>query len=508
MKNYSLMMALVAGLSLFASCSDWLEVYPQDDQVSDYYWTSKEEVDAVLNAGYVYMKDMVEPQLIPLGELRGSCIYSRSGNNLQSFRVKPTDKNICNWGAFYQVINVANSVLKNASTVLDRDETYDENVMRSHLTEAYFLRALNYFYLVRNWRDVPLVLDPYETDEKTYQVAQSPEAVVVAQIKSDIRAALELGAAKEHYDQQWENKARATKWSLYALMADVCLWDEDYETAVSYCDMLLNASSVYAPRFLTSPSHASWFGMFNPGLSTESIFELHWDYEEDQLNNLPVLFDNVASGRLYEYTPRMLESFQLEYQYTQGNLLEAVRTLYGGYYVTSENATNAFVWKYMGSTVLTEKRTSEFYDPNFILYRMADVLLMKAEALILQGKDDLRWAEALDLINRVRSRSNLAALDWIVTDVSEIDLLKAVFYERQMELAGEGKIWYDLLRFSRRNSHQYKEVFLLDHVLDYNNQASGSWLRSVLLNDDALFLPIWDKELDANTLLVQNPYYN
>jgi hypothetical protein len=176
--------------------------------------------------------------------------------------------------------------------------------------------------------------------------------------------------------------------------------------------------------------------------------------------------------------------------------------------VTSENATNAFVWKYMGSTVLTEKRTSEFYDPNFILYRMADVLLMKAEALILQGKDDLRWAEALDLINRVRSRSNLAALDWIVTDVSEIDLLKAVFYERQMELAGEGKIWYDLLRFSRRNSNQYKEVFLLDHVLDYNNQASGSWLRSVLLNDDALFLPIWDKELDANTLLVQNPYYN
>ena len=86
MKKYRLMMALVAGLSLFASCSDWLEVYPQDDQVSDYYWTSKEEVDAVLNAGYVYMKDMVEPQLIPLGELRGSCIYSRSGNNLQSFR--------------------------------------------------------------------------------------------------------------------------------------------------------------------------------------------------------------------------------------------------------------------------------------------------------------------------------------------------------------------------------------------------------------------------------------
>lgn len=512
MKKYRLILLIFTFTAFLSSCSDWLEVYPQNDQVSDYYWSSKEEVDAVVNSGYFYLRNTVTDLLIPLGELRAGSVYSRYGNNLQSYRVKPTDKAICNWGPFYQVVNVANSVLRNAQSVMDRDETYDQNVMKSHMTEAYFLRALSYFYLVRNWRDVPLILDPYETDEKTYHVKQSSEQVVIEQIKADILAAINSGAAKEHFEKSWENKGRATKWALYALMADVCLWSEDYAKAAEYCDLLINSTSVYAPRFLTSASHSSWFGMFNPGNSIESVFEIQWNYEEDQVNNLPVLFDNVQTARVYEYTPKMLENFTQEYQFTQMNMLEAVRTMYGGYYVSNasayETATNGYVWKYCGSTVLTEKRTSERYDPNFIIYRMADVLLMKAEALILMGKDETRWNQATELINKIRIRSNLEPLSIDFNDVSIEEMLKSVLYERQMELAGEGKMWYDILRFGRRDNYRFKEMFLTGHVLEHNNQASTSWLRSVLNSNDALFLPVWDEELDTNPLLIQNPYYN
>ncbi len=510
MKRIYIVLSLFACL-VFSSCSEWLEVYPQNDQVSDYYWTSKEDVEAVVNSGYYYLRDMVISDLIPLGELRAGCIYSTKGNDLQTFRMKEENR-ACNWGPFYEIINVANGVLANAGKACDRDDTYDETVMNSHKAEAYFLRALSYFYLVRNWRDVPLILQPYETDAASYQIAKSSEAEIIAQIKEDILTAINSEAAKEQYDKVWENKGRATKWALCALMADVCLWSEDYETAITYCDMILNATAATAPRFMSSPTHASWFSMFNPGNSDESIFELQWDEDEEQFNNLPVIFDNSQDGRTYQYTPAMLENFKDEYRYTQSQLLEAVRTMYGGLYLsdptTFETATNGYVWKYCGSTVLTDKRTSDHYDPNFIIYRVADVILMKAEALVLKEENHLEnWREAVALLNQVRLRSNLEALP-DPEGKSEEEMLADVLYERRMELAGEAKYWYDLLRFGRRDNNKYKDLFLIGNVLDYNNQASSSWIRSVLINDDALFLPVWENELKTNTLLEQNPYYN
>jgi len=191
-------------------------------------------------------------------------------------------------------------------------------------------------------------------------------------------------------------------------------------------------------------------------------------------------------------------------------MLEAVRTMFGGYYTTDPNAwevaTSGYVWKYCGSRTLSDKRTQTYYDPNFILYRMADVYLMKAEALILRSNNAEDWEEAATLINAIRVRSNLEPID-DVTDLSEQEMLALVLYERRMELVGEGKSWYDVLRFGRIANKKYKTIFLDDMVTTYNKQAGESWLLSVLSNENALFLPISESELDANKLLEQNPYY-
>ena len=173
----------------------------------------------------------------------------------------------------------------------------------SHLSEAYFLRALAYFYIVRNWREAPLIIIPYEDDSNSYHVGKSSEAEIIDQIKLDITTALQSGAAKEYFDTTWETKGRATKWALYALMADVCLWSEDYETAIKYCDALLDAQGGKVPSFMATPTRASWFTMFNPGNSNESIFEIQWNYEFNQINTMPQNFLLEASnGRsvLYE----------------------------------------------------------------------------------------------------------------------------------------------------------------------------------------------------------------
>ena len=79
--------------------------------------------------------------------------------------------------------------------------------------------------------------------------------------------------------------------------------------------------------------------------------------------------------------------------------------------------------------------------------------------------------------------------------------------ERATELAGEGKAWYDMLRMGRRDNYKYKTELIISRLLDFNQSASSSWLLSVLSDNNALYLPIWEDELEVNPLLVQNPYY-
>lgn len=506
MKKIIYILLLLPGSLLLNSCKDWLTVLPENEQVSDEYWTSKEEVESVLSAGYVYLRDAV-PQLIEWGELRAAGIYKlNEGSNLQTFQVTPDDEDICSWAPLYKVINMANSVLAHAEVVRERDETFEEAVMKSYMTEAYFLRALAYFYIVRNWRDAPLILEPYETDAISYEKAKSTEQELLTQIKADITAALATGAAKEKFEEEWETKGRATRWALNALLADVCLWNEEYQAAVMACNEILDATSAFRPVFVADP--AKWYEMFYPGNSNESIFELQWDQKNyNQTNDLATIFG--VSTPEYIYTDAMLLDFIRETGETGTN--NAVRTLYGGFLPATTDYTKAmtgFVWKYSGIGIQGQVRNStDEDDPNFIIYRVADVMLMKAEAMILMSDSEEGWRTAFGLINKIRTRSRLPEVSPVLSEISQGDMLEYVLYERNMELAAEGKRWYDLLRFGRRNSFEYRDRFLINPVIAYNNTANPSWVRSVLKNDDALFLPVWSSELMNNKLLEQNPYY-
>lgn len=502
------------------SCSDYLEIYPENVEPTDKYWASKADVESTLMAGYYYLRQSVESYLIPWGELRAGCIYSRRGSALQQFQVKPETKTVTSWAPMYQIISTANLVLANAEKARGNDQTYTENEMRSHYCEAYWLRALAYFYIVRNWRDAPLITEPFETDAVSYRVGKNTEAELIAQIKSDLLAAIELDAAKENFNTTWETKGRATKWAIYALMADVCLWNKDFDQAVSYANALLNSSSNNAPRFMTTATHSSWFSIFNPGNSNESIFEVQWSHEKldgssYQTNNLYTLFDNTADGT-YLYSQDMIQNFQDDYRtiteiYGFMDPEVAVRTQNGGY-VGDATGSNGYCWKYIGSTTLTDKRTQSFRDANFIIYRIADVMLIKAEALLMKsmGTNPDEMRQCVELLNQVRRRTNLPEIT-VSDDTDFRTVLNAVLYERLMELAGEGKAWYDLLRLGRYTDPSgiinFKKEFFIDNVVRYNNQANESWIRAVLSDENAWYLPVNADEIKTNDLILQNPYY-
>ena len=504
---------VIAGAGLFnAGCSDWLDVLPKNEQVASEYWKTKEQVEEVLAQGYSYMRNTI-PFQIKWGELRGASVYAYSGSEeqkLQNFQLT-SSSSMCKWADFYQVLNIANSIIKYAPEVHGADETYTEAAMNSHMAEAYFMRAWTYFTLVRNYKEVPLILEPYVTDSYSFYTAKSTEDVIIAQIKEDIKTALSTGAAKEFYDDdEWAGaaKGRVTKWALYALMADVSLWSEDYDGCIEYADLLLNATSNHRPAFMADPTQ--WFSIFNPGNSNESIFEINFDYVTyAQVDKSPSSYFKTATNAALQYSPTMCEYLNMEAEDHEDGSPSSVRAKWGAYKDMDETGTSATktycVWKYQGYAYM-EQSTREQQDANWIIYRMADIVLMKAEALIWKGGTD-NYQSALDLINTVRTRSYVKTLDLNVTDATEETMLTELLQERNIELAAEGKRWYDLIRFGKTKNYKYKESFIT-LIKTYNLSASSKWLSSVLKNNDAWYLPIPQGDIDNNPLLVQNPYYD
>lgn len=532
-------------IGILSACTDWLDTEPGDSQLADQYWTSKADVDNMLMGGYSYLRNTVEGQLIPYGEQRAGLVYLRSNPKMQQLDIQSTNS-VCDWSNFYKIVNVANVVLQNAEKVQIEDPTYTDGQLNSHKTEAYFLRAIAYFYLVRNWRDVPLVTKAVEDDSQPFLYAKSDEATVIAQIKSDLQTALASGATKEEYETTWETKSRATRWSINALLADVCLWSGDYQGCIDHCNAVLKSGSTKAPHLLTDPSRSTWYSMFNPGNSKESIYEIQWNYEEDQTNSLHSLFGpgSSESADNYRVSPKLTADFGKDYETyidlksstptTDGEdaSSDAVRSLWSSIYTRGGGISSAttsswgYIYKYSGVLMGHSMRGSNAYDANFILYRVADLLLMKAEALLLidgigdsasQGSTQTdeegnsvnpHWEEAVALVNQLRSRAGVDAKGYMA-NYSQQDYLQMVLDERFLEFAGEGKIWYDLLRMGRL-SNKYRQELLIQNVIDYSTNGTNvkeSTIKNILGDDGLCFLPIYSTELERDSLLVQNPSY-
>ena len=509
---------VICGLS---SCNDWLDVLPNNEQVTDNYWKSKEDVEAVVASSYYYMRQST-PTIIKWGELRGGAIYTTNTNDakLQDFNITPSHS-LCDWSNIYKIIGLANSVIMYAPGV--DDDTYYSAMLNSHLAEAYFLRDYCYLLLVKNYKEVPLVLRAYVNDKASFDMAKSSEKEIIAQIKEDIKTILGTGSAKGTYEEEWQTKGRATKWALYALMADACLWSEDYDQCIEYCNLILNATDNFRPAFMSKTE--DWYTLFYPGNSNESIFELNWDYNSYQeTNNFASLFTPTGSPALRP-TPQATEMMRTETQALKdkgltedgrmGRMMLATYVPDNGQVAAWPTANNFYIWKYYGTDVPDiTGGARQHQDANFIIYRVAEIMMMKAQALTMKGESS--WKEAIGLINKIRNRAGLADFNDIninaadadaqISQLDELTILEEILDQKEMEFMAEGKRWYDLLWFGRIADYKYKTQFI-DKVMEGNVTTNQQWIFSVLQDPNAWYMPIPQADIDHNTLLEQNPYY-
>jgi hypothetical protein len=474
---------LILVLLPLRACDDWLELIPPDGLVQNEYWKSKEDLQATLMGAYQRFARLDEV-LFYLGEIRADMLIQDVNTpayirNVMESNIYP-DNILSNWKEFYVIINYCNSVLKYAPLINEIDPTLTEYKMKGYEAEAIFLRSLAYFYLVRTFRNVPLVLEPSESDAVDFYPFASEEEVILATIKSDLQEVRNFASAS--YGSREENLGRATKAAITSLLADICLWRYEYEECIDYVQEIEDMEYVVMPPSL-------WFEIFYPGNSLESIFEFQFNGALGQDNSMyTITYFNrnflVSEKALKLHDPT--EDTSDEYIRGPGTL----------------KPDNQKIWKYCGASSADGKSlrsNSERNDCNWIVYRMSDVLLMKAEALSQLGRFD----EALNIVNNLRRNRQVLPVDVSYTFSAFEDL---ILDERALELAYEGKRWFDLLRMGRRNDYSRKEN-LIEIISENVPSTQKLVLASKLTNPWGWYLPIYENELEKNKNLEQNPYY-
>lgn len=510
-KNFKSLIVAVLILTGASSCSNWLEVFPENQMILEQYWKTESDAKGVMSACYRgLIENDVTYRMLIWGEMRSDNVIKAANsddniNKILGQEITPNNPN-CSWGGFYSVINNCNTFLRYAPGVVNEDANFTEAKLHAMESEVLAIRALAYFYLVRAFHDVPYITTPSVDDSQNYLVKKSSERVVLDSITSDLLVAAQYAVDK--FSTPAYTKGRFTKSAIYALLADIYLWDEKYDECMAMCDKVMQNTSLK----LTG-TESVIKEVFYEGKSSETILELQyndkvqinyatrnlygWDGNQKGGISFPT---NLAPGK--QYSP---------FKYSLGNgVYESEKDSRAKDFFITDAATGVYnIFKYAGlsrsenSTTNISTYTYRSNTSNWIIYRLSDVILMKAEAMVQKTKDGNNFENVVALVNKVYKRSNpdsdtLTASKY--TGYSDVESL--VLRERQRELMFEGKRWFDLVRLARRAN---STAPLISYVAKTTtgNEALG---RMSVMN--ALYWPIHKDELTANPLLVQNPFYN
>lgn len=361
------------------------------------------------------------------------------------------------WSALYAMISDANYAIKYIPNVYANGDAAGNQL----IGQAKALRALAYFYLVRVWGDVPLITEPYTSIVQDIFVKKTNQEQVLDQIESDLTF-----AAANCVDKFNSNNDRImfTKGTANALLTEVYMWRKKYPQAVA-TSALVMGNSLYS----LATTMDAWSAIFTTGYSKESIFEV--GYDDNRTNGLRVLY---AIGSYAIFTP----SVKFKASYEPGDL----RIPY--VYDTTLVEPKA-IWKFLGKGVSDEDASKSHQD--IVLIRLADIMLLRAEALIQVGGPS-NIAEALTLLNTIRTRAGLPSFA-TETDASAKygSLEAAILHERSIELCFEGQRWFDLRRTGTA-------ISTMGSINGLSNEGNLVW-------------PIYINVLNKNPNMLQNDYY-
>lgn len=546
--------ACLCGFSL-VSCSDMLEIESLNEIVLENFWNEKSDVDNVVAGCYSALQSQsCIDRMMVWGECRsenmiGGTRISDDVNleNIFKENIKATN-GYTTWVSFYSVINRCNTVLKYAPSVSEKDPKYTQSELHATQAEMSALRDLCYFYLIRTFRDVPYTKEAFVDDSQVMALPATKFNDVLDSLINDLEDVKDYAIKTYPTSEPEYQHGRITRDAISAMLCDMYLWKGNYNKCIEYADKVINSkkeeykekqedgyvtsTSLINGFPLISDSYSSasnYYGqastaIFGTGNSDESIFELIYEDNDNMLANSAVSsrYGNATYIQGY-FAPSDLVSAEHDYPNSRNDVFEKndIRPLEN---VNSVLGSSAYcISKYASSrtnvtlTASTASTSTSLYPKNYchanwIIYRLSDVMLMKAEAMTQLLADDNNQESDMrpifNIINAVNKRSyasnEMGDTLKYNTYASKSLLENLVFDERNRELMFEGKRWYDLVRRSLRDGNT---TYLVDRVLRKGSSES-SVVSSKLSSLDAIFWPYNYDEMKANGNLVQNPAFS
>lgn len=619
-KIYISLSSCLLGVLAFTatSCEDWLTVYPQNKVVEEEFWEDKNDLEGVRYGAYHQMASTVR-RLAVWGDLRSdsynlnrtrtSDMGSYDTYNEIMKGMPDSSMTIFDWGPVYNTINLCNKVLAHGEEVLEKDAQFTTTEWYQMRAEMKSLRALNYFYLLRAFKDVPYTTKVINKDAEVESFPQTNQLAVLDSIILDCESV--KGQARNRFVSNSDSKGLITNCAIFAMLSDMYLWraslhqgrgmledtvkvdtgyvahtvNGDYQKAADYADLALASlakqnqdrfSSSYNPTLVdtenygltncdmiendfdgayqtTAPALEAQTLIFRSGNSIESMLELQYSSGEQEngvanhlygyTNGSHLEVSTDALGQCYggwgnaKYDSRMWVGVQ---NLIASGSSSSSSTALSGYYCIKWQRPEINWEGQQTNREIKNVEVTTYKWNNWIIYRMTDVMLIKAEALACIG-GAANNTMAKNIVNAIHRRSfcNYNEAKPVSTDLNSgstngnaatnSDIVRMVMNERQIELIGEGKRWFDLVRYAERNSDSAAEAADERESTDERHVGNGqkgmikmvdtflrnaysnyyTTLKNRFKNRYGLYCPIYYMDVKASHgMLQQNPVWN
>lgn len=417
-KNYTAILVIPI-VFLASSCKNLLDPQPLLYVSEDNSILNKKSADAALIGAYSalsqnnyqgnnfrYIVNLSDDNLRWVGN-------SPSNREFDVHDVFATNTSVSSlWGALYSTINISNNIIQTTPKV--NDPTFSQSDRNVVIGEAYFIRAMAYFDLVRLWGNVPIITESTRNPNSGDGIGNSAPELVYRQVSEDLESAQNLLPQNPAV----LNRNRATIYAVWALKSRLFLYLKEWQKASDYADLVIKETG----KFSLVSSYPQFFNAKN---TTESIFEI--DYT---INNKNSFAGNWFASNITGGTRELLPTDEF---------IALARGPYGGdrkSLLLDINTPPKGIITYGNMNFKISTGENQVY-----ALRIAELYLIRAEA-----KAELsRPAEAVADIRTIRLRAKAQDDDLNgLTDKAAI--IGKVLQERRLELAYESHRWFDLIR--------------------------------------------------------------
>ncbi len=501
MKKYNyyhivFMFLMVGG---FLSCDEFLEEDP-NEFTTEANLTSREVASAYANSAYTELGVLAMGSSGWGGSTLGMLEYmtgkATGVPQTEAFRFNELrfDDNAFYindyWRRLYRGVQNTNLAIEK----IPEFDILSEQEKTIFLAEIRTMRAFYYFILVKIFGDVPKIAEVTasldEIEASRSPVKEIYDEIIIPDLLFAESSALPMS----------DNSGRVSMGFVKTLLADVYLTYAGYP--VRGGDESYAAAAQRAREVIESGAFelfSSYEELRNPSMenSGEIVFQIQFDKSNSSNpitpRCLPLGLD-ISAAYADEYGgivphPDFVSSFP------EGDLRTANGNFFMYEYLPNrpdarlKSLGGPYIQKYYDQPAVDEDARSEV---NFTIYRLADAMLLYAEASnrANQGPD----AMAVEMVNMIRSRAGLPE----ISTMSFEEFEQEVWSQRYFELCFEGKMWFDMIR-TRKIRDEATQQFV-DYV-GYTNLYGGVYEEKHLL------MPIPVRELDNNSALTQNPGY-